>query len=381
MATMIKVPALQFTQGGRTAYAMTPKIGDLLRIVPERANPDVIEDANRRLFIPHAQNFGNYVLDTEEWVSGGLMAAVAEGTIRYDERRHEATMDEAALDHARLFDGQHRRYGIDYALRRAHIEIENRTARLETSDDRKSLEAEIKAQQDYIEALLDQTIPVTVYVESDISKLQQMYADISKVRVPDSVTRTRFDRSDAFNVAALELAESHPFLANRVDMERSTLGRRSTKVVTLNQLASILRTLWSGIQGRTVDGVSARTIVERGAQFFDDMAAAAPEIKAVIEGRAEPGALRDRGNLALNVTILRIEAAIWRELHVVADAPRQQVIEFMAEIPKEPAESGLWVDAGVLPARLEKATPMGRSQEARKAVALAIEEFEERAIA
>jgi hypothetical protein len=51
-------------------------------------------------------------------------------------------------------------------------------------------------------------------------------------------------------------------------------------------------------------------------------------------------------------------------------------VEFFRSLPHEPATTGLWVAAGVMPAKVERATPMGRSQEARAAVSLAVKGYE-----
>lgn len=383
MATEISVPAAQFQQGGRTGYVLSPTIGDMLRIIPDRVNPDVIHDANRRLYIPHGKAFGDYVLNTEKWVSGALLAGVTPNAITYQPRLHTASfdLDEMAAS-VKLFDGQHRRYGIDYALRYVHMEIENMVARLEATDDVAALQEAIKERQEWVEDLLRQTIVVILYVEEDIIALQQMFADISKVRLPGAETRVRFDRGDAYNVAALELAETHPLLLERVDMERSTLPRGSSHMLTLAQLTAILRTLHMGINARVVPAtVPARAIYERGVEFFDALARTSDAMLAVSNGTVELTDLRARGELSVNPTIMRIEAAIWRELRIVGEEPENQVVNYLASIPREPALDGLWVKAGILPAKLEKTTPMGRGQEARQAVKLAVGEYTQKVAA
>jgi hypothetical protein len=378
MPTTIKVQAHQIEQGGRIGYVCAPTIGDMLRIIPERANPDVIQDANRRLYVPHGKSFGDYLLEREDWVCGALMAGITEDSATFNERTHMLTFVADELEASiKLFDGQHRRYGFDYAIRKAHDEIETLVARLETTDDKREVEQEIKAREQWIEQLLSQTVTVILYVEEDIVALQQMFADISKVRAPGTETRVRFDRSDPFNLAAIELAATHPLLKDRVEMERATLGRGSANVLTLAQVVNILRVLQAGINARPGDTkTTPRAIVERGTAFFDDVVKSSEEVRAISRGDASVADVRERGALPLNPTILRIEAGIWRELRIVKEAPSTNVVDFLSRVPSGPAEAGLWVESGVLPSTLEKVTPMGRAQEARKAVALAVEEYE-----
>lgn len=381
MTTTTRVPASRFIQGGRTAYVCAPTVADLLAIIPERANPDVIQDANRRLYIPHAKNIGDYLLEREDWILGPIMAGVPADALEYQERIHMATFDvELMIEHAKVFDGQHKRFGIGYAVRRCQEELSNMEARLEATDDPDALREEIQAREQWLDALLSETVPVILYEEDNLASLQQMFADISKVRSPGAETRTMFDRSDPFNVAAMELAHTHSLLKDRVEFERATLSRQSNAVCTLAQLASVIRTLFMGINAR-VDGaqVTARDAFERAEAFFNDLASAQEEVRAVEKGTASPAEMRERGNLALNITIIRIEAAVWRELHIVQEQPTRKVVKFLGTLPTEPATDSMWVEAGILPARAEKATPMGRAQEARKAVALAVEDYQQSA--
>lgn len=378
----VRVQATEFKQGGRTVYVLTPTVGQMLQIVPERVNPDVIQDTNRRLYTPHGKGFGEYLMNTREWLSGALMAGITEAAIKYSPTTHMATIYTDDLHtNVKLFDGQHRRFGIQYALEQAAEEIEILQARQVASEDPEGLKEQIKEWEEWADALVSETIPLLLYVESDIAALQQMYADISKVRVPDPITVSRFDKRDPFNAAALELAETHIALANKVDMERNTLGQKSDSLITLNQLASVLRILFGGIGGRIGRGVEydASEIRARGEEFFDDVLAASETFRNVAEGRSKASEVRERGDLSLNVTMLKVEAAIWRELVIVREKPRDEVVEFVETLPHEPSADpdNIFVKSGLLPATTErKVTPMGRAQESRAAVSLAVAAFE-----
>jgi hypothetical protein len=385
----VTVKAQAYRQGSRTAYVLTPTIGEMLQIIPERANPDVIQDANRRLYTPHGKGFGDYLMANDEtWISGALMAGVTEDAVEYDEKAGTITVhvDDLHLN-VKLFDGQHRRYGFEYALRSAQSQVESLTARLPASNEPDELKEQIEEWEKWAEVLMSRdSVPLLLYVEEDLLALQQMYADISHVRVPDPITVARFDKRDPFNAAALELAATHDALKDRVDMERNTLGQKSGSLITLNQLASVLRILYSGISGRVskTEDYDPAAIRERGDAFFNDLASANETFQSVIEGKASPSEVRERGDLSLNVTILKIEAAVWRELTVVREEPNEVVAEYLGELPTEPSADpeNIYVKAGLIPATTErKVTPMGRAQESRKAVALAVAGYEEHVIA
>lgn len=381
-STKIVVSGMKIEQGGRDVFVLTPSVAEMLRIIPPRANPDVIQDANRRLYVPHAKTFGEYLMGykrdgeaKDQWVCGPFMAGITQAAIREAPRAHEVIIDFDGT--VKLFDGQHRRYGFEWAINQANEAIADLQARLaeDTVDDRDAAEAEIEDWTNWITGLLQSRVVIFMYVEEDLAALQQMYADISKVRNPDAGTRTRFDRTDAFNVAALELAETHPALKGYVDMERNTLARTGDSIITINQLAGVVRTLFGGVSGRINEDVEARTIVERGTAFFNDLSKG-ETFKRIIGGKVRPSEIRESGDISVNVTIMRTEAAIWRELHIVKDAPRRNVVDYLGTLPTKPGVNGLWVKAGILPARLEKATPLGRAQEMREAVKLAVAEYE-----
>lgn len=379
--TTIKIDGSKFEQGGRTVYALSPTISQMLQIIPERANPDVIQDANRRLYLPHGKGFGDYVLSESKWVSGALMAGIVESAITWDERKQFAEIDlnEVQLN-VKLFDGQHRRYGIEYALRKTQNDIEARITRLEASDDRKRLEREIEIDKEWMEGLLEETIPVLLYVESDLVALQQMYADISHVRMPDAITVARFDARDPFNAGALELADTHPVLKGLVDTEHNSLGARSDYLLTLNQLSGVLRVLFIGIAGRNSkrsnSASTTKAIIDRGRQFFDDILKANDALQEVIDKKITPADLRARGDLSLNVTIMKVMAATWRELTVVKEEERKAVVNYLSTLPHEAnevAKGSIYIKAGVLSEG--RTTPMGRNQELRKAVQLGVQGY------
>lgn len=376
MPEKLTVPGHRVMQGERELYVLTPTIGELLRIIPERANPDVVQDANRRLYMPHGQSFGDYLLHQSNWVSGAFMAGVTRSAIEGGRTGNRVTifLDDLPVN-VKLFDGQHRRYGIEYALRRCAEEIDNMIARLGVADDEEALRAEIAEKQAWAEKLLSETIVLLLYVEDDIAALQQMFADVSKVRIPDANTKTVFDRADPFNVVALELATTHPVLKGRVEMQRPNLSRNSAAILSINQVATVLRTLFGGVSGRITEPPTALAVKERGTEFFDDLVSSYATFKSLIEGKAQMPDVRERGELPTNSTIIRVIAAIWRELHVVDEKPRKQVVDFLSTLPTLPSEEGLWVESGILPARAEKATPLGRAQEMRAAVSQAVDLF------
>jgi DGQHR domain-containing protein len=359
-------------------YAIAPTVEELMAIVPERLDPGVIKDANRRLFTPHGKAFGEYVWRTEDWTCGALMVGVPEGMVEFRPAARGASYGRLSLpDEVQvgmvLFDGQHRRYGIQQVL-----DAEEAVA---TALERAGEDDAANEKRQRIATILADTIPVQIYEEDSIEALRQMFADISNVRPPDPITVARFDQRSPFNVAASRLANDHPLLIGRVEMERNTLTSKSTNVFTLNQLGAVLRVLYSGVSGRvnvkdTGADVSPDVIYQRGHDFLDDMLAASSDLREIVEGETTPLDVRERGVLTVNVTILKILAGIWRELVINKGQSRDEVARFFGELPQLPAaEQNVWTRAGVLPPQAERATPLARSQEMRKAVTEGVMEY------
>lgn len=386
----IEIPAVRFNQGGRTVYAASPTIAQLLDIVPIRQNTGVIEDANRRLFESHAKAFGDYILVTEDWVSGALMLGCPPSELEWSPGGRAGTYGKVRLangirEQVKLFDGQHRRYGLAVAVQREMMDLEAMEATMSEAPDPEQVEADISERKERLDTLLGETIPIIIYEENDLVELQQMFADISHVRVPDPITVARFDRRNPFNLAAYQLANDHPALKDRVEMERNTLTPQSNKLITLNQLGSVLAVLFRGIGARNraveIDSDNERAskvIYDRGKQFFDDISESSEALRAVAHGSIEPLDARQKGSLTTNVTMLKVFAGIWHDLVITQNEDRGKVVRYMATLPeyaKDVDKNAVWARAGVINPD-KPGTPNARAGELREAVKLAKEEFD-----
>lgn len=369
-----EIPAAKYTQGGRDAYAAIPTVAESILMIPLRDDPEVISDANRRLFPNHGKGFGEYVWNTQDWVSGPFMVGASSVEFRSAHRNSPVGTlvipDDAVLH---LFDGQHRRYGLQWVLEReaAAAEALAHAGDADTANEKTAR----------INAIMAQTIPVVFYVEENIEHLRQMYSDISHVRTPDAITTTRFDSRNPFNVAARALSETHALLVDRVDEDRNTLTGKSDNLLTLNQLASILTILYYG-PGRRIPNVGLpepSEVARRGQEFLDDILASSESLRRISTNADDVASARERGDLLVNVTMLKIIAAVWRDLVTVKAQSHEDVREYLSTLPAigtNMAPDAVWVRAGVLPAETDRrVTPLARSQEIRQAVTLALEDY------
>lgn len=231
----LQVPAHKFRQGGRDVYYFSLDLGTLDGLLPQRVEDNVVREANRRLTPSHARNIQNYLEDERDWLLGALMLGIAPEAVDFAPYSNEdggALADNFGelrvrtnrINTMRIFDGQHRRRAIQDVL-----------ADLEQSGDSQRSEK--------LRELLNSSLTIVLYAESDIRTLRQMFVDASKTKRIERHTVTRFDRRDPFNLAAVWIAENSRMFRGRVDMERSSVGRTSECLVAVGILPTILKAL------------------------------------------------------------------------------------------------------------------------------------------
>ena len=245
----LRVPAHRYRQGGRVVYLFTLDLATADGVLPQRVDDAVIRDANRKLTPAHAKNIQDYLNDQDEWVLGALMLGIAPDAVDfemiagYDDFGFLSIRTNRAAT-MKIFDGQHRRRAIADIL-----------SALEKPD---SVGGPAKLSE-----LRGASIPVLLYAEDDVKVLRQMFVNAAKARPIEANTQARFDRRDAFNLAALRVAEDSSLFRGRIEMERPSVPRTSDRVMSINQLARVLKAVAIG-QGR-------RITKERNLSYMDNL--------------------------------------------------------------------------------------------------------------
>lgn len=361
----LRTPAHRFVQGGRDVYCFTLDLRTLDGLLPHRVDNDVVHEANRRLTPSHAKKIEMYVDERDDWLSGSMLLGIGEKAIDFHPYPDENGQDNPNIGELRIrgnwastmriFDGQHRRKAISDLLRRL------------ADDDERS---------DKYEALIEESIPIVLYVEDDVVALRQMFADASKTKSIEANTVTMFDQRDAFNLTALRLAEESKLFCGRVEMERSTVSRTSQRLIAVNQLASTLKTLDVGYNGRVRKDrndahlVSLDQLYGRCEVWADEFLPAARwEYQGLLTGEisiADIPRIRTT-SFAYNATVIRILAGCYHEWCKDGSDWRTLALFFKDACLEPNRGSGaLLVDAGaVAPGG---ATPFARIQEVTKAI-------------
>lgn len=354
--------AHKFQQGGRDVFAFTLDLGTLDELLPDRLDDDVVKDANRPLTQKHANDIQKYLEDRDDWLLGTLLLGVPHDSVEFEpyprtnDSLGELRIAPSGFASMKMFDGQHRRRAIKSALG-----IRSRNA--------KHAEKQL--------ALRESSLPIMVYVEDRIEMLRQMFADAAKTRTIERNTVTRFDLRDAFNVAALWIADESDLFAGRVEMERASVPRTSDNIIAINQLAMTLKTMDVGYKGRVSKDrndtymLDIDALNERCLGWADDfMPSAREEYNALMAGEIDNSEIKDERakTMAYNATFIRILAGCFHDW--LEDEDNWELLaDFLRTVSLEPGavSDTLLVDAGVV-------APGGTSPTAqRQTVSQAIE--------
>lgn len=363
----LRIPAHRFSQGGRDVYYFALDLETLDGLLPQRVDDSVVREANRRLTPSHARDIQRYLDERDDWLLGALMLGIAPDAVEFkpytNEEGHPGNPNFGELrvltnraNTMRIFDGQHRRRAIQDVL-------------AELSDASDVLRA------DKLDSLRKASMTIVLYAENNIRTLQQMFVDASKTKRIEGNTVTRFDQRDAFNLAAVWLANNSQLLKGRVEMERSSVAPSSQSLLAINQLAAILRSQEVGYGRRVsrqlneeymqdIDSLRSRCLV-----WSDEfIPAAREEFHGLLTGYIESSEIPHyrTTTFAFDVTFIRVMAncySAWLKENKLWE-PLAQFIR-RASIDHGSGH-GLLVDAGLVTP--DGATLFARRQEVAGAI-------------
>ena len=402
--TLVDVPAIESTQGGRSVYTFTLTCRELDNKIELRTRHDVIQEANRRYDPKHAATIQQYVYETYGWVLGAELLAIAPEAINFDPYLDDLGRP-SSVGHLviyeddkrllRLFDGQHRRGAIanvikeDFsgALEVLRKELADVRAELAESTDIAATESAIERKEEEIAALeskfdqfMSDSLTIILYVEGELAAVRQMFSDAANAKPQEAITRARFDQRDAFNLAAHELSNSSQLLNGRIDMERSAVSQTSESLLSFNQLATTLKTLGFGYYGRISRTRNAELladyseIVGYGADFFDEfLPSAIKEFDLLLSEEMTSEDIPDerQNSFVFNATVLRVLAGCY---YGWGKEGRQSLADFLRaqRFDKGRQRGAILVQAGLVASGGN--TPQARRQEVQGAIRYIIDE-------
>lgn len=203
--------ALRGIQAGREYYlAMCPlKLIAKIFLFDEEGIPPELR-AQRVLNRARVPDIARYLLDNpKDYVFSALTISV-DGEVRFEPmeqqgyKRNIGLMSVPMTARFLVNDGQHRRAGIEEALK-------------ENPD------------------LGDESIAVVFFIDAGLERSQQLFADLNKHAVrPTRSIGILYDKRDPFAQLALGLLDSVPIFRGMTETEKTTISNRSTKLFTLS---------------------------------------------------------------------------------------------------------------------------------------------------
>jgi DNA sulfur modification protein DndB len=156
-------------------------------------------------------------------------------------------------------DGQHRRAGIEEALR-------------------------IRPE------LGDETISVVFFIDAGLRRSQQMFADLNRHAVrPTFSIGVLYDHRDPLSQLSRDVAEKVSVFRDMVEKEKTTISNRSTKLFTLSGIYQATKTLL----GKGKDEPVTRDEVQKAIDFWEAVGESIPEWRYAKERKVTASSLRE----------------------------------------------------------------------------------------
>ena len=338
--------AHRFQQGGRDVYAFALDLETLDNLLPDRVDDSVVKEANRPLTQSHARDIQKYLEGRPNWLLGTLLLGISLDALEFQPYMPDSgaevvvgklTVHTDGVASMKMFDGQHRRRAIKDVLRELSLNP-------------------INAKK--LASLKEASLPIMLYVEDNIEALRQMFADAAQTRTIERNTVTRFDQRDAFNLAAMWIAENSDLFIGRVEMERASVTRSSHNIIAINQLAMTLKTMEVGYKGRVSKDrndqymLDLDSLYERCMTWADDfMPTARSEYNDLMAGDVDNSDIPQGRSktMAYNATVIRILAGCYHEW-TKEGADWKTLADFLRSASLVPGvnRGSLLVDAGVV---------------------------------
>jgi DNA sulfur modification protein DndB len=256
-------PALRGTQAGREYYvAMCPlKLLPRIFLFDEAPVPPELR-AQRTLNKARIPEIARYILENQQDYAFSAITAAIDGKVQFE------PISEDSPDNGRLIvpmtarfvinDGQHRRAAIKAAL-----------------EERPELG--------------DETISVVFYLDSDLQRSQQLFADLNKHAIrPTKSLGILYDRRDPLAGLARDLAQNAAPFKGLTELEKTAISNRSIKLFTLSAIYQATGALLNKRKNAPIDEKEQ----ELALRFWNELVQVTPEWQLVIERQGSSAELR-----------------------------------------------------------------------------------------
>lgn len=163
-------------------------------------------------------------------------------------------------------------------------------------------------------ALGEETISVLLFNYESRERVQQMFSDLNRFVVKTSKSLDiLYDKRDPVSQATLRICELVPVFQGMVDKDAVSIGKRSTKLVSLAALYDATQELFRANAILHDDETSVPTLVQIGREFWQVVTDAMPDWRKVKSEHLRAVELRQE-SIASHAVVLRAIGAAGGEL-------------------------------------------------------------------
>jgi hypothetical protein len=384
----IKAIAQKMEHGATVSFITALSITDLLELldIPDPNKP--FED-NRRVNKRHAMEFGDYWESQRNgWISPPLLLDT-ELVIEYEYIQHLEAQSTVLINipsskkrDVSILDGQHRVLGWFLKQNDLHSrqnEANGTYNRAVFANDlilKLAAEDELRKIEYSLNRMRNEKVGITLISGLQRKQHQQFFVDIAKNALGINKTvQGKFDATSIVNRVSLELAQSHPLLSGKIDMEKTKCNGSNPNFLSLVNITDIVRHIGFGLNARVTakreDLYEDNDLYKVTNRFFDLML---KNVEILQELRNnEISALWIRENSLLGSgTIWRCLAGAFHETSVIDEDSRlsidsaeyksfEKFVQMFALDSKLPI-SQKWFATELFPTKMS-AAPTSRSQD------------------
>lgn len=392
--------AQRYNRAGKSLFVVALPIHLVATHLPIPDPNKPFED-NRRVNESHAAKFGDYWRANVKWAAPPLLLDTTfplnsefEPKLKVGDVEFGVMhLPHNSADELVILDGQHRILGWKIAAGRIAEELKKARVGLQTAKETEDLigadvytkkVAELNAQ---VKRMRTEYVTLEILVGVTPEDHRQYFNDIAvNARgITKSVTAS-FDQREMLNRIAMSLAEEHPLLAGRVDLEKDVVRSNNPNIISGKALVDTVRSVVLGVVGRmTVRREKAfnEVHIEKLAKgFFDALVESFPELQQIVSEELHPADLRDKSLLG-STTVWRVLAGAYNGLAVDStDEDSPQILMSGDEAARDLFKSlsgeltfpivNEWFDTGYFPEPTSKA-PSSRAQDLRGLADLLVE--------
>lgn len=138
-------------------------------------------------------------------------------------------------------------------------------------------------------SLGSETIPLVIFIDSNLRQSQQMFADLNRYVVrPTKSLSLLYDQRDPVVAATLESISEVPLFRGAVEFEKTSISNRSTKLFTLSNVYQAICKLLGKAKGQEVSSSEKALAVD----YWSALSAAIPEWSKFAKGSIKSSVLR-----------------------------------------------------------------------------------------